>query len=92
MSSLSGKNINGRISGTRSSRVSSTLFFKLRELDRKISNLDSSLNCIHNRLFLSKAQYNKLEIQRETLDQKRKLIRLKRKNFKLDASQAKSSL
>jgi len=81
MSSLSGENSNGRISGTRSSRVSSTLFFKLRELDRRISKLDESLNSIHNRLFLSKAQYNKLKTQRETLDQKRTLIRLKRKKF-----------
>lgn len=79
MSSLSGQNSNGRISGTRSSRVSSTIFYQLRQLDRKITKLDKSLNCIHNRLFLSNTQYKKLEIKREALDQKRKQVRLKRK-------------
>lgn len=81
MSSLSGQNSNGRISGTRSSRVSSTIFYQLRTLDRKISKLDVKIYNILTYMTLPKTEYNKLKTQRETLDQKRKQIRLRRKGY-----------
>jgi len=81
MSSLSGKNSNGRISGTRSSRVSSTIFYQLRELDRKITLLDVKIFNILSYLNFSKTEFNKLKTKRESLDQKRKQVRLKRKKY-----------
>ena len=77
MSSLSGQNSNGRISGTRSSRVSSTLFYQLRELDRKISKIDDNI-IFWLRIFDYK-EANKLKKKRETLDKKRQQVRNKRK-------------
>ena len=81
MSSLSGQNNNGRISGTRSSRVSSTIFYQLRELDRKITLLDVKIFNILTYLNFSKTEFNKLKTKRESLDQKRKQVRLKRKKY-----------
>jgi hypothetical protein len=78
MSSLSGKNSNGRISGTRSSRVSSTLFYQLRELDRKITKIDNEI-IFWLRIFNYK-EADKLEKKRKAIDEKRKHIRLKRKS------------
>lgn len=78
MSSLSGQNSNGRISGTRSSRVSSTLFYQLRELDRKITKIDNEI--IFWRRIFSHKEVNKLEKKREALDKKRKQVRIKRKS------------
>ena len=77
MSSLSGQNNNGRISGTRSSRVSSTLFYQLRELDRKISKIDDNI-IFWLRIFDHK-EANKLRKKREVLDKKRQQVRNKRK-------------
>jgi hypothetical protein len=77
MSSLSGQNSNGRISGTRSSRVSSTLFHQLRELDRKITKIDNNII-----FWLTIAHYkeaDKLKKKREALDKKRLQVRNKRK-------------
>jgi hypothetical protein len=79
MSSLSGQNSNGRISGTRSSRVSSTLFYQLRELDRKISKIDDNI-IFWLRIFDYK-EANKLKNKRETLDKKRQQVRNKRKKY-----------
>jgi hypothetical protein len=79
MSSLSGQNSNGRISGTRSSRVSSTLFHQLRELDRKITKIDDNI-IFWLRIFNYK-EANKLEKRRETLDKKRQQVRNKRKKY-----------
>jgi hypothetical protein len=79
MSSLSGKNSNGRISGTRSSRVSSTLFYQLRKLDRKITAIDNQI-LFYRRIF-SHIEVNKLEKKRKVLDEKRKQIRNKRKKY-----------
>jgi hypothetical protein len=79
MSSLSGQNSNGRISGTRSSRVSSTLFYQLRELDRKITKIDDDitfwLRISHHK------EADKLKKRRETLDKKRQEVRNKRKKY-----------
>jgi len=79
MSSLSGQNSNGRISGTRSSRVSSSLFYQLRELDRKITEIDNHILFYH-RIF-SHTEVNKLEKKRKVLDDKRKHARNKRKKY-----------
>lgn len=77
MSSLSGQNSNGRISGARSSRASSTLFYQLRELDRKISKLDKDI-LFFARIFRWKDK-KALEKKREALDAKRIKVRNKRK-------------
>jgi hypothetical protein len=79
MSSLSGQNSNGRISGTRSSRVSSTLFYQLRELDRKITKIDDNI-IFWLRIFDYK-EANKLRKKREVLDKKRQQVRNKRKKY-----------
>jgi hypothetical protein len=79
MSSLSGQNSNGRISGTRSSRVSSTLFYQLRELDRKISKIDDNI-IFWLRIFHYK-EANELKKKREVLDKKRQQVRNKRKKY-----------
>jgi len=79
MSSLSGQNSNGRISGTRSSRVSSTLFYQLRKLDRKISNIDNQI-LFYRRIF-SHAEVKALEKKRKSFDEKRRLARNKRKKY-----------
>ena len=80
MSSLSGQNNNGRISGTRSSRVSSTNFYKLRELDRKITAIDKLINS-YTFTFMTMPQKMKLFARRFDLDERRKLARNKRKNY-----------
>jgi hypothetical protein len=78
MSSLSGKNSNGRISGTRSSRVSSTLFYQLRDLDRKISLIEILLPLA--RIF-NRRKVKILEKKRQSLDKKREKVRNKRKKY-----------
>jgi len=79
MSSLSGQNSNGRISGTRSSRVSSTLFYQLRKLDRKITKIDEQLLFWYRTGSYKGAA--KLEKKRKVLDDKRKQVRIKRKKY-----------
>ena len=66
--SLGGKNKGGRTTGARSSRASSTIFKKLKELDRKITKIDET---IRFRAWLS-SDIKKLKKQREELDKKRK--------------------
>lgn len=78
MSSLSGQNSNGRISGTRSSRVSSTIFYKLRDLDRKITEIDKLINS-YSFYCMSTPQKRKIFTKKIDLDEKRKAIRNKRK-------------
>lgn len=80
MSSLSGQNSNGRISGTRSSRVSSTMFYKLRELDRKITEIDKLINS-YTFACMTIAQQRKHLHTRNILDEKRKQVRLARKKY-----------
>jgi hypothetical protein len=79
MSSLSGKNSNGRISGTRSSRVSSTLFYQLRNLDRKISLIDNQF--LFFATIFNRKKVKILEKKREALDKKREKVRNKRKKY-----------
>jgi hypothetical protein len=83
MSSLSGQNSNGRISGTRSSRVSSTIFYKLRDLDRKITEIDELINS-YTFACMTIAQQRKIYSKRFDLDEKRKSVRNKRKNHGLN--------
>ena len=78
MSSLSGQNSPGRRSGARSSRASSTIFQKLRKLDREISKVDQLLA----RFWFSQSEVKKLKNRREKLDEKRKETRHARKNSK----------
>jgi len=73
--SLGGKNKGGRTTGARSSRASSTIFKKLRELDRKITKIDET---IRFRAWFS-SDIKKLKKQREELDKKRKETRALRK-------------
>lgn len=73
--SLGGQNTVGRHTGARSSRALSTLFKKLRALDRRIGELDrwirvSTLTGINHRRNLA---------ERERLDSSRKDIRTQRK-------------
>ena len=75
MNSLSGQNSQGRLSGARSSRASSTIFYKLRELDRKIQEWKNELRF----RFGARAQYAQRQIDK--LDKKRKELRNKRKQF-----------
>ena len=79
MSSLSGQNSNGRISGTRSSRVSSTSFHQLRELDKKISKIDENITFWLRAFHYKEA--DKLKKRRENLDKKRQEVRNKRKKY-----------
>jgi hypothetical protein len=69
------------MSGTRSSRVSSTIFLRLRSLDRKITEIDKLL-IYHKKFFApwTQKELKKLWERRNKLDQKRKEIRIKRKN------------
>jgi hypothetical protein len=73
--SLGGKNKGGRTTGARSSRASSTIFKKLRKLDRKITAID---NYLRYSSWLS-SDIKKLKKQREELDKKRKETRALRK-------------
>lgn len=87
-SSLGGQNSPRRGSGARSSRASSILFKKLRDLDRKIGKLDEYF-CfkVHRSSSFSKRWREaypippKLQAQRDKLDQKRKEVRALRKRF-----------
>jgi hypothetical protein len=73
--SLSGQNSQGRLSGARSSRALSTIFKKLRKLDREIGAIDRQCP-----KWLR--QFDpKVISRREKLDQKRIEIRLKRKEY-----------
>lgn len=79
--SLGGKNMGGRTTGARSSRASSTIFKKLKKLDREITEIDNKLryvNMLHYETWLS-PDVKKLKQRREKLDQKRKKTRALRK-------------
>ena len=86
MSSLGGKNSHRRMSGARSSRASSTIFFKLRNLDRKISIIDKNIylyklypSMIHH----NRSYYENNLKRRIKLDEQRKQLRAERKNLKI---------
>lgn len=73
--SLSGQNSQGRLSGARSSRALSTIFQRLRKLDRQIGELDYRIRvCTWD-------NGPELSQRRKTLDEKRKIIRNQRKRY-----------
>lgn len=80
MSSLGGQNNPRRWSGARSSRASSAIFYKLRELDEKIRIKDIQIK-IWTNMGSSPSNINKLIKERIELDEKRKQTRLKRKGY-----------
>lgn len=66
--------MDGRITGARSSRASSTIFKQLKKLDREITEIDNKLryvNMLRYETWLS-PDVKKLKQRREKLDQKRK--------------------
>jgi len=76
-SSLGGKNSHRRVNGARSSRASSAIFNKLRNLDRQITDLDKKLHVIRQ---LGYVHYmgvttKSLEAKRQKLDEKRRIVR-----------------
>ncbi len=78
--SLGGQNSDRRISSARSSRALSTNFKKLRELDRKISEIDNNWKPYFDagcHFYIPE----KIRNRRIRLDNKRKEIRLKRKGY-----------
>tara|TARA_R110000868_G_scaffold389855_1_gene659213 strand:+ start:54 stop:353 length:300 start_codon:yes stop_codon:yes gene_type:complete len=82
--SLSGKNAGRITGGARSSRANSTLFKKLRELDRKISHLTTFYNTNIYLGIFNRFWHRKLKSVREKiikLDQKRCIVRNERKKF-----------
>jgi len=73
--------MDGRITGARSSRASSTIFKQLKKLDREITEIDNKLryvNMLHYEAWLS-PDVKKLKERREKLDEKRKKTRALRK-------------
>ncbi len=80
--SLGGENSRRRTSGTRSSRVLSTIFKKLQKLDREISRLQEQvISTGAFRFDFGKHRNKKLEEQIKKLDLKRKEVRLERKKY-----------
>jgi hypothetical protein len=80
--SLGGENSRRRTSGTRSSRVLSTIFKKLQKLDREISILQNRITPFGDFNFgFGKHRNKKLEEQIKKLDLKRKEVRLERKKY-----------
>ncbi len=80
--SLGGENNRRRTSGTRSSRVLSTIFKKLQKLDREITRLQNRINPFGAYSFdFGKHRNKKLEEQIKKLDMKRKEVRLERKKY-----------
>ena len=77
--SLGGQNSHRRVSGARSSRALSTIFKSLRDVDRTIGLMD--------RMVIMKGEQwvrdfcPKFNARRDKLDQRRKILRLKRKGY-----------
>ena len=77
--SLGGQNSHRRVSSARSSRALSTIFKSLRDVDRKIGIMD--------RMVIMKGEQwvrdfcPKFNSRRDKLDQRRKILRLKRKGY-----------
>ena len=81
MNSLGGQNSHRRMSGARSSRASSTIFHRLRKLDRAIGLIDLELSIYKKWSFGIPSYFLKILKRREKLDEKRKLIRQQRKKL-----------
>jgi len=80
--SLGGENSRRRTSGTRSSRVLSTIFKKLQKLDREITKLYKMITPFGDFDFgFEKHRNKKLEEQIKKLDMKRKEVRMERKKY-----------
>jgi hypothetical protein len=80
--SLGGENSRRRTSGTRSSRVLSTIFKKLQKLDREISRLQNRITPFSIRYFdFGKYPNKKIMDKIKKLDLKRKEVRLERKKY-----------
>lgn len=73
--SLSGQNTGRRATGSRSSRLLSTIFKQLRKLDSEISKLDSAIKI---RQFCWGTE-GSFKVQRARLDEKRRAVRERRK-------------
>ena len=76
--SLGGQNSHRRVSGARSSRALSTIFKRLRKLDRKISEIDKKI--AYWRYVNTKQWPCDFYAKRVTLDLQRKNTRSERKN------------
>jgi hypothetical protein len=82
--SLGGENNRRRTSGTRSSRVLSTIFKKLQKLDREITKLYKMITPFSIRYFdFGKYPNKKIMDKIKKLDLKRKEVRLERKKYNL---------
>ena len=82
--SLGGENSRRRTSGTRSSRVLSTIFKKLQKLDREITKLYKIITPFSIRYFdFGKYPNKKIMDKIKKLDLKRKEVRLERKKYNL---------
>ena len=80
--SLGGENSRRRTSGTRSSRVLSTIFKKLQKLDREITKLYKMITPFSIRYFyFGKYPNKKIMDKIKKLDLKRKEVRLERKKY-----------
>ena len=78
MRSLRGKNNSRRASGASSSLAASSIFYKLRDLDRQIAYWES-----RKRYAPLYGELNKVNKKINILDQKRKEVRIKRKERKV---------
>jgi hypothetical protein len=82
--SLGGENSRRRTSGTRSSRVLSTIFKKLQKLDREITKLYKMITPFSIRYFdFGKYPNKKIMDKIKKIDLKRKEVRLERKKYNL---------
>jgi hypothetical protein len=80
--SLGGENSRRRTSGTRSSRVLSTIFKKLQKLDREITKLYKIITPFSIRYFdFGKYPNKKIMDKIKKLDMQRKEVRLERKKY-----------
>ncbi len=82
--SLGGENSRRRTSGTRSSRVLSTIFKKLQKLDREITKLYKMITPFSIRYFdFGKYPNKKIMDKIKKLDMQRKEARMERKKYNL---------
>lgn len=80
--SLGGQNSRGRPpSGARSSRAASTIFKRLRKLDRRITKLDDEFvsSLFFDYMPSSNGKISKILNRRKKLDEQRKQVRAQRK-------------
>lgn len=78
-SSLGGENTGRRAGGVRSSRTSSTTLSQLKKLDMQIAKIDERIHQLGWLYGPSNKEWLDLKKKRAKLDEKRKQVRLKRK-------------